>query len=183
MSSAESLTLHFIFLSKVVLILSIPKHPFYVQLPMLLVTSFISSSTLPVSLLLATPSLFVEINSVSFSLHVPNNRNIFFSLRPPTNDCYKVSPVTCCSTLRDKMQRIPTYKLNKLTLDPAYISVRAVCWNVFHTACLMACCFKATVDTIGSNLYDKEKLFDCIRHSSASVAAKTFRIRKKNGKY
>lgn len=83
----------------------------------------------------------------------------------------------------DKMKRIPTYKLHKLTLDPAYTSVRAVCWNVFHTGCLMACCFKATVDTIGSDLFDKEKLIDCIRHSSASVAAKTFRIRKQNSKY
>lgn len=100
-----------------------------------------------------------------------------------TNDCYKVFPVTCCSALMDKMQRIPTYKLNKLTLDPAYTSVRAVCWNVFHTACLMACCFKAMVDTIGSDLFDKEELINCIRRSSASVASKTFRIRKQNSKY
>lgn len=73
------------------------------------------------------------------------------------------------------MKRITTYKLNKLTTDCSYMSPRGLARNVFETACLMACCFKAAVRTIFQE-FDPLLLMNVVKYSAAIVARKTRRL-------
>ncbi|KAG8312149.1 hypothetical protein J6590_028377 [Homalodisca vitripennis] len=82
--------------------------------------------------------------------------------------------------MEDKLKRIVTFKLNSLTTDLDYMSVEGSMWNVFQTACLAACSFKAMLGSWRTSL-DLEALVGLIRYSAENIAKRIRRLRFSDG--
>uniref|UniRef100_A0A1B6M5A4 Telomerase reverse transcriptase n=1 Tax=Graphocephala atropunctata TaxID=36148 RepID=A0A1B6M5A4_9HEMI len=84
------------------------------------------------------------------------------------------------AVMKDKLKRIAAFKLNSLTTDPEYMSVEGAMWNVFQTACVVACSFKAMLGSWRSS-FDLSTLSDLVHDSADNIAKKVYRLRNSNG--
>ncbi|XP_046676157.1 telomerase reverse transcriptase-like isoform X2 [Homalodisca vitripennis] len=113
------------------------------------------------------------IDSVSLEIYVKFNQGE----KAPYRNSFKFSNWTNpLMVMEDKLKRIVTFKLNSLTTDLDYMSVEGSMWNVFQTACLAACSFKAMLGSWRTSL-DLEALVGLIRYSAENIAKRIRRLR------